>query len=131
MPKPVSKLIKRLIIVCAAAAVLVIGTHLAGVALMRHYAETILHPPLPQGTRIGEIDLNLFTGSLRVKDFELENEGQQRMRFGLLELKLSPWRLLGGTVHVAGWHRERSRLEEAHARVRSTPEGALSGTRPM
>ena len=119
MQKPVSKLIKRLIIVCAAVVILVIGTHLAGVALMRHYAETILHPALPQGTRTGEIDLNLFTGALRVKDFELENEGQQRIRFGLLELKISPWRLLGGTIHVT-----KARLSDAFLRVDRRPDGS-------
>ena len=119
MQKPLSKLIKRLIIVCAAVVILVIGTHLAGVALMRHYAETILHPALPQGTRTGEIDLNLFTGALRVKDFELENEGQQRIRFGLLELKISPWRLLGGTIHVT-----KARLSDAFLRVDRRPDGS-------
>lgn len=119
MPKPLSKMTKRLIIACAGVAIVVLGAHLAGVALLRHYTEEILHPALPQGTSIGEVDLNLFAGSLQVKDFELENDGQQRMRFGLLELKITPWRLLGGTVHVAS-----ARLSDAFLRVDRRPDGS-------
>jgi hypothetical protein len=119
MQKLASKLPRRLILIASIVLLAVVLVHFAGVALLRHYAEEFLHPPLPQGTRIGEVDLNLFTGALQVKDFELQNEDGPRIRFSKLELKISPWRLFTGKVHV-----QRARLSDGFLRIDRRQDGS-------
>ena len=119
MSRPVSKPVKRLLIVLASVVILVLGAHLGGVALMRHYTEQLLHPPLPHGTQIGEIHLNLFMGTLEVRDFELRNDEQLRMKLGLLTLKISPWRLLTGEVYV-----QNAQLSDGFVRVDRRQDGS-------
>ena len=94
--------------------------HLAGVWILRYFVERELHPALPQGTYIGEVHLNLFTGGLKIDGFELRQDDQIRMRFGELDVKVSPWRLLTGTVLV-----ERAVLRQAYARIARRNDGSF------
>jgi outer membrane protein OmpA-like peptidoglycan-associated protein len=119
MTESVSKLPRRLIIILLSAVLLALAVHFAGVALVRYYTEEILHPALPRGTQIGEVHLNLFTGALEIRDFELRNEGLEWLRAGQLEIKISPWRLLGGDIHV-----QRARLSNAFLRVDRRQDGS-------
>ena len=120
MPRTHSKIPPRLILTVAGVLLAVLVVHLAGVALLRYFVERTLHPALPQGTYIGEVHVNLFTGALRIQDFELRNEGRIRMRFGELDVAVSPWRLLGGAVRV-----EHAVLRQAYVSVERRPDGTF------
>ena len=120
MPAQPSKLPARLIIVVGGAFLLMLMLHLVGVAMLRYFVERELHPALPKGTYIGEVHLNLFSGSLRIHDFELRDQGGVRMRFGELRVKVNPWRLATGAVHV-----QEAALSHAYARVERRADGAF------
>ena len=109
----------RLSLILFTALLVVLLVHFAGVALIRYYAEEILHPADPRGTHIGSVDLNLFTGTLEILDFELRNDGPAQLRAGQLKIKISPTRLLSGEVHV-----EHARLSNAFLRVDRRQDGS-------
>jgi hypothetical protein len=115
-----SKFPPRLILILGGLLLFVLLVHLAGVALLRYFVERELHPALPKGTYIGEVHVNLFTGTLTIEDFELYNAGLLRLRFGTLELQLDPWRLLNGTVAV-----EKAALRRAYARIERRADGSF------
>ena len=119
MTIPLSKLPRRLIIIVSSVLLVVLAAHFAGVALIRYYTEEILHPALPRGTQIQEVDLNLFTGALEIKGFELRNDDQVRMQAGELVLKISPWRLLSGEIHL-----QRASLSNGFLRVDRRKDGS-------
>jgi outer membrane protein OmpA-like peptidoglycan-associated protein len=119
MSKPSLKLIGRLSLILSSVLLVVLLVHLAGVALIRYYAEELLHPAAPRGTHIDAVDLNLFTGALEIDDFELRNGGLEWLRAGQLEIKISPWRLLSGEIHV-----QRARLSNAFLRVDRGQDGS-------
>lgn len=119
MPITAFKFPRRLIIILSSVLVLVLIVHFSGVALLRYYAEEILHPALPHGTQIDSVHLNLFTGVLEIRDFELRNEDQERIRIGRIDLKISPWRLLTGEVHV-----QRAHLSNGFVRVDRRQDGS-------
>jgi len=100
MSRNVSRLPPRLIIGLVSVFGLILLIHFAGVALLRHFVEKELHPPLPRGTSIGEVHLNLFSGLLKVEDFEFRDDTGLRMRAARLDVDVSPWRLLSGKLHV-------------------------------
>ena len=112
------KLTNRLFLVFVGAFALFVGVHLAGVALLHYAVERVLHPPLPQGTQIGEVQLNLFSGIVRIQDFELRDQDEQRIRVGQLDLDISPWRLLGGKLLI-----QRVRVQDGLVRVVRTADG--------
>lgn len=114
------KLPARLIWIGATVFLLVLVIHFAGIALLRYYVEEILHPALPKGTYVGEVHLNLLTGSLDVHDFELRRDGELRIRLGDLKVAVSPWRLLRGKVHV-----RRAEVGNAYLRVDRLPDGTF------
>ena len=120
MPAQPSKLPARLIIVVGGVFLLMLILHLVGVAMLRYFVERELHPALPKGTYIGEVHLNLFSGSLRIHDFELRDQDGVRMRFGELRVKVNPWRLVTGAVHV-----QEAALSHAYARVERRADGAF------
>jgi hypothetical protein len=120
MPITHRKLPARLIWIGAAVFLLVLAIHFAGIALLRYFVEQTLHPALPRGTFIGEVHLNLFTGGLEVRDFELRRDGELRIRLGELDVAISPWRLLAGEVHV-----RRAAVRNGYVRVDRLPEGGF------
>ena len=127
MTKPPSKLPRRLIVILSSVILVVLAAHFAGVALMRYYTEEILHPALPRGTQIREVHLNLITGALEIDDFELRNDDQVRMQVGRLEIKISPWRLLRGEIHV-----QRAHLSHGFLRVDRRQDGSYDlGVPPL
>lgn len=110
---------RRLIIILFSVVLVVLAVHFAGVALLRYYTEELLHPALPRGTQIDSVHLNLLTGVLEIRDFELRNDDQERVRIGLIDLKISPWRLLTGEVHV-----QRAHLANGFVRVDRRQDGS-------
>ena len=120
MPSKTSRFTPRLILIAGGVLLIILVIHLASVVMLRYFVERELHPALPRGTYIGDAHLNLFTGALRIVDFELRDRGQLRMRFGELDLQLSPWRLLLGTVRV-----EKAMLRRAYVRVDRREDGSF------
>lgn len=120
MPSNSSRIPARLIIVAGSIFALVLIVHFAGIALLHHFVERTLHPALPKGTYIGEVHLNLFTGALTVHDFELRDDSGVRMRAGELSVAISPWRMLGGHVHV-----REAALSNAYVRVERHEDGTF------
>lgn len=120
MAAQTSKIPPRLIIIVGTLLLLLLLVHLAGVWLLRYFVERELHPALPQGTYIGEVQLNLFTGVLEIDSFELREDDQVRMRFAELDIKISPWRLLSGAIRV-----EHAVLRQAYARVERRADGTF------
>lgn len=120
MPTPTSKLPARLTLTIGGVFLFILLVHFAGVAVLRYFVEKELHPALPQGTYIGEVQLNLFSGLLEIQDFQLRNEGQLRMRFSQLLLDVNPWRLLGGELHI-----EQARLSGGYLLVERKPDGSF------
>lgn len=120
MRTPLSRLPARLVFIVGGVFLLLLVLHFASIALLRHVVERELHPALPKGTRIGEVHLNLFSGLLEVKDFELRSRGELRMRFATLLLDISPWRLLAGEVHV-----EQARVANGYLRVERQEDGTF------
>ena len=120
MPITHRKLPARLIWIAASVFVLVLVIHFAGIALLRYFVEQTLHPALPKGTYVGEVHLNMFTGSLNVHDFELRHDGELRVRLGEVDVAISPWRLLAGEVHV-----RRAAVSNGYIRVDRRPDGSL------
>jgi hypothetical protein len=114
------KLPARLIWIGATVLLLMLIVHFAGIALLRYFVEETLHPALPKGTYLGEVHLNLLTGSLDVRDFELRRDGELRIRLGELNVAVSPWRLLAGKVHV-----RRAALSNGYFRVDRLPDGSF------
>ena len=100
MAANISKAPPRLILILGSVLLVLLVLHLAGVALLRYFVERELHPALPQGTYIGEVHVNLFSGTLRIEDFELRNDGVRRIAVGELRVRVVPWRLLLGKVDV-------------------------------
>ena len=68
MAATTSKLFPRLIIGIGGVLLFILVLHLAGVAALRFIVERELHPPLPKGTYIGDVHVNLFTGALEVDE---------------------------------------------------------------
>lgn len=115
-----SKFPPRLILTVGGLLLLVLVLHVAGVSMLRYLVEKELHPALPRGTYIGDVHLNLFTGSLKVENFELRNDGEVRMRFNELAVKVSPWRLVAGTLHI-----QEASLRQAYMRIDRREDGSF------
>ena len=86
--------------------------------LLRYFVERELHPALPKGTTIGEVQLNLFSGALEIDGFELKRDGETRLRAARLVADVSTLRLLTGTVQI-----QRAELKNAYARVDRLADG--------
>ena len=120
MAAKTSRLPPRLILIAAGVLLAVLLVHLGGVAALRYLVERELHPALPQGTYIGDVHLNLFSGSLEIEGFELRVAGTRRLRAGHLVVRVSPWRLLTGTLHV-----REAALRQAYVRVERRADGTI------
>lgn len=111
MPAPAIRLPRRLIYVVSSLFLAALAVHFLGIALLAHFVERGLHPAAPHGTSFGATQLNLFTGWLEVRDFELRTAGRPRIRIGRLDVKIDPWRLLRGHLHVTRAEISRVRVE--------------------
>ncbi len=120
MPAKTSSIPARLTLIFAGVFLFILTLHLAGGAVLRYFVERELHPALPKGTYIGEVHLNLFTGSLKVEGFELRNRGRLQMRFGELVADIDTPRLLTGAVRI-----ERLELRHGYVLVERRPDGSF------
>lgn len=115
-----SKLPRRLLLIGGGLVLLFLVLHLVGVAMLRYFVEKQLHPALPRGTYVGEVQLNLFTGSLAIEDFQLNHDGLLRMRAKRLVLGVTPWRLVTGEVHI-----REAALQQAYVRIERLGDGGV------
>jgi hypothetical protein len=100
--------------------VLFIAVHFAGIAALRHLAETQLHPALPKGTQIERVELGLLNGLLELSGFELRVDDEPRIQAGTAVVDVDIWRLLTGTIAI-----ERIDLRDVYLRIDRLADGTL------
>lgn len=120
MPETASRRRPWLIWTLFVVAGLFIAVHFAGIAALRHLAETQLHPALPKGTQIERVELGLVNGLLELTGFELQVDGERRIRAGSAVVDVDLWRLLTGTIEI-----ERIDLRDVYLRVDRLADGTF------
>lgn len=111
---------KRLSWIAGGLVALFLVVHVGGIALLRHFVEEELHPALPRGTDIAEVNLNLFTGTLEIVDFTLRSDGDERLRAGRMLVDIDPAGLLFGEIRI-----ERADVSGVYIDARRLADGGI------
>lgn len=108
------------------ALLLVLLLHLLAASLVRSQLEALLHPQQGQGTYLGEIHLNLFTGLLSLQGLELRDAGQVQLQAAEVLVEIAPLALLDRRLHIRRAHLLGGRLQ-----VHRRPDGAFLPPFPL
>jgi hypothetical protein len=120
MTTTASRLPTRLLLSLIVLGLLFIALHFAGIAALRHVAETQLHPALPKGTRIERVELGLFSGLLELTGFELKQDDTTRIAAGTALVDVATLPLVFGEIRV-----ERVDLRDVYVRVDRREDGSF------
>ena len=92
--------ISRLMKAAIALALAVLLLHLGAVYLLRQQAEQLLHPGPGEGVYLGDVHLNLFSGTLAIDGLELGERAQPYLKVHKLLLDLDMTALLSGELEL-------------------------------
>lgn len=74
--------------------------HLLAVSVLRSQFEAYLHPQEGQGTYLGDVHLNLFSGVLAIHGVEVRDGRQILLQAAEVSVNIDPLALLRGHVHI-------------------------------
>ncbi len=105
---------------------LLVLLHLILPGVLRYQLEDTLHPRPGQGTYLGDINLNLFSGLLTIDDVVLGEPGREYLRAAHLVLDIDTPALLGGRLRV-----QEFALDNGFWRVIRNPDGSVDPGVPL
>ncbi len=105
---------------------LVVMIHLATVQVLRSQFEAFLHPEEGQGTYLGDVHLNLFSGLLSVHGVEVRQKGQIHLQASEVLIDIDPLALFQKRVHI-----QQLQLVGGLLRVERLEDGSLHALVPL
>ena len=105
---------------------LLVLPHLILPGVLCYQLEDTLHPRPGQGTYLGDINLNLFSGLLTIDDVVLGEPGREYLRAAHLVLDIDTPALLGGRLRV-----QEFALDNGFWRVIRNPDGSVDPGVPL
>jgi len=105
---------------------LVLIVHLAAVQVLRSQFEAFLHPEEGQGTYLGDVHLNLFSGLLSISGVEVRQKGQVHLQASQVLIDIDPLALFQKRVHV-----QQLQLVGGLLRVERLEDGSLHALVPL
>ena len=105
---------------------LVLIIHLALVQVLRSQFEAFLHPEEGQGTYLGDVHLNLFSGVLSVSGVEVRQKGQIHLQASEVVIDIDPLALLQKRVHI-----QQLQVVGGLLRVERLEDGSLHALVPL